>query len=391
MNHRIKMLSVVFLTSVLAFAGGAAALVVGKSIATVNGEAIYLSEFENNWKALQEQHKKLVPEEEMTPEWIAEQKKLLLDQMIEEKLLTQEAKKRGIKVPKRRLEEGIQEVKSRFKNFPPGSKPSKEDMERELTPKEKAEFTAELKEQDLTEKQFNEKIEDQLRVMLLTEDEIRGHVPSPVKEGVGEKEPMQLTPEYEKETKEIFSKLEKKFNIKDFKPNPDDDIDQMVELLKSKLGETVHARHIFVKSARTDDFKKRMEANNKIKSIKKELDAGADFMELAKKYNEGPSAKEGGDLGFFTRGQMVPEFDAVAFELPVGGISDVVETQFGFHILMVEEKKAGRRLRYDDIKADLAGYVYQKKSRERYEEFIGDLRKKADIKVLYNLEEIRKG
>jgi peptidyl-prolyl cis-trans isomerase C len=367
--------------------------VVGKSLAIVNGEAIYLSEFEDNWNAILEQKKKASPNEAITPEWVAKNKQLLLDQMIEEKLLLQEANKRKIVVPKRQLEEGIMQVKNRFKILPPGTKPTKEDAERELTTQERVEFLKELKTQELTETDFENKIGDQLKVMRLTETEVREKVPSPfVNSGSSNPDdPRTLTPAYEEEAKKLYGQIEKKFNDPNFKPNSDDDLDQMVAILKTKLGETVKARHILVKSARTDSFKDRAKAMEKAKAIKRKLDQGADFEELASESSDGPSAKNGGDLGYFGHGQMVPEFEAAAFKLPVGGISDVVETEFGYHIIKVDEKKAPQKLRFDDIKMDLAGYVYQKRGRERYEQYVQDLRKKADIKILMDLSKTGNG
>jgi parvulin-like peptidyl-prolyl isomerase len=112
---------------------------------------------------------------------------------------------------------------------------------------------------------------------------------------------------------------------------------------------------------------------------------------LAKRKSEGPGAATGGDLGFFTRGQMVPEFDKAAFDLPVGGTSDVIETKFGYHLLRVEEKRAAQKLRYDDIKMDLANYLYQRRGQERYDEFVKELRKKADVKILHDFSDVKKG
>lgn len=364
---------------------------VGSSIATVNGEAIFLNDFQNNWKAYldQQQHISTAP---ATAAWTKDNKSALLDQMIEEKLLLQEANKRKIVVPKRQLEEGIQQVKNRFKNLSPGQRPTKEDYERPLTPEENAEFLKELKSQDLTESEFEQKINDQLKVVRLTEEEVRGKVPSPFKNADSEdSDSRELTPEYEKETKALYDKLEVKFNDKDFKPSPDNDIDQMVEVLKSRLGEAVKASHILIRSSRNDDPKKRQAALEKAKDIRKQLLNGADFEELARKYSDDSSGKNGGDLGYFSRGQMVPEFEKAAFALPVGGISDVVETQFGYHIIRVDEKRAAKKLKYDDVKADLAGYIYQKKMRDRFDQFVGDLRKKADVKILIDLNKTDKG
>jgi peptidyl-prolyl cis-trans isomerase C len=374
------------------FGGTLHAEVVGKSIATVNGEAIFLAEFEKNWENYLEQHKQALPDQAITDEWQKDQRNELLNQMIEEKLLEQEASKRNIKVQKRQAEEGILQIKNRFKARTPGTKPTKEEFERPLTAKENEEFQKELRSQNLTEKDFEKKIEGQLKVLNLTDQEVKRRVPAPFKDtGTADDENRQLTPDYEKETKELYSQIEKKYNDKNFTPNPDDELDQMVQLLKSRLGETVHARHILVKSDRTDDMKKRAAALEKIKSIKSELDAGADFEELAKKKSDGPGATTGGDLGFFTKGQMVPEFDKAAFELPVGGTSGVIETKFGYHILRVEEKRAAQKLRYDDIKFDLANYIYQKRGQERYDEFVRELRNKADVKILHDVDAVKKG
>ncbi len=366
----------------------ARAEVVGRSIATINGEAIYLSEYQANLKTLMDQQPKAGADNEGAAEWKAKGKKLLLDQMIEEKLLLQEAKRKKVVVPKRQLEEGILQVKNRFKSLPPGSTPSKEDYERPLTSQEQVEFDKELKSQNLSEKEFEAKIEDQLRVLRLSEEQLRGDIASPFKDSKnGDDTQRELTPEYEKQARELYAQLEKKYEDKNFKPDPENEIDQMVELLKSRLGEAVHARHILVRSSRTDDLKSRQAALAKIKDIKKQLDNGADFIELANK-NADATGKKGGDLGFFTRGQMVPEFEKSAFSLPVGGVSDIIETEFGYHILMVEEKRAAKRLRFDDVKMDLASYLYQKKMRERYEQYVADLKKKADIKILIDVDKV---
>ncbi len=369
------------------------AAVVGKIVAVVNGEAIYLSEFENGWETLTEQTKRL-REKPLSVDEEKKQKDMLLNQMVEDKLLAQEAKKRGAKVSKRELEEGILTIKNRFKNFPKNYDPSKEDLQRDLKPEEKTEFYKELKNQNLTEKEFTEKIESRLQVMSLTNQEVNSKVPLPFKKPpkMGEKpDPNDVTDEFEKEARDLYKQIETRYNDKNWKMNPDDEIDQMTEILKTKLGETVRARHILVPSSRTDNMKERSEALNKAKSIKKQLDGGADFIELANKNNEGPAAKSGGDLGYFSKGQMVPEFDKAAFALNVGQISDVVETPFGYHIIQVEEKKAAQRLRYEDIKLELVNVIYQRKLEERFNKFVEDLKKKAEIKIQYKFDESPKG
>ena len=110
----------------------------------------------------------------------------------------------------------------------------------------------------------------------------------------------------------------------------DDEIKARYDLEIGKITppEEVRARHILVKS------------EDEAKAIIAELDGGADFEELAKAKSTGPSGPKGGDLGFFGRGQMVPEFDKAVFELEAGGVTAApVKTQFGYHVIKLEEKR----------------------------------------------------
>ena len=102
--------------------------------------------------------------------------------------------------------------------------------------------------------------------------------------------------------------------------------------------EQVRASHILLKTEGKDDAAVKAQAEDLLKQAK----GGADFAALAKKYSEDDSnAKNGGDLDYFGRGRMVPEFDAVAFAMEPGQISDLVKTQYGYHIIKVVEKKPG--------------------------------------------------
>jgi len=90
---------------------------------------------------------------------------------------------------------------------------------------------------------------------------------------------------------------------------------------------SVKASHILVDTKSQAEF------------IKSKTDSGASFEEMAKKYSKCPSGREGGNLGYFSRGQMVPEFEDAAFELPVGKVSEPVKTEFGWHLIKVYDKK----------------------------------------------------
>jgi len=123
----------------------------------------------------------------------------------------------------------------------------------------------------------------------------------------------------------------------------------------------VHARHILVP---TED---------EAKAIKAELDKGADFAKLAKEKSKDPGASDGGDLGFFTKEQMVPEFSAVAFSLEPGKISDPVKTQFGWHIIKVEEKRNRKAPDFAQVKPQIEQYV----TRKAQSEYVAKLRETA--------------
>jgi peptidyl-prolyl cis-trans isomerase C len=136
----------------------------------------------------------------------------------------------------------------------------------------------------------------------------------------------------------------------------------------------VHARHILV------------ETEDEAKAIKAELDKGADFAELAKKKSKDPGASDGGDLGFFTKEQMVPEFSAVAFALEPGKISDPVKSQFGWHVIKVEEKRSRKAPDFEQVKAQIETYV----TRKAQADYVAKLRETAKVERMDKPEETAK-
>jgi peptidyl-prolyl cis-trans isomerase C len=128
----------------------------------------------------------------------------------------------------------------------------------------------------------------------------------------------------------------------------------------------VHARHILV------------ETEDEAKAIEAELKKGADFAELAKSKSKDPGAADGGDLGFFTKDQMVPEFSNVAFALEPGKISDPVKSQFGWHVIKVEEKRNRKAPDFEQVKAQIETYV----TRKAQAEYVSKLREAAKVERL---------
>lgn len=131
--------------------------------------------------------------------------------------------------------------------------------------------------------------------------------------------------------------------------------------------EEVKARHILVKT------------EEEAKKIIADLDAGKDFLELAKLSSDGPSAEQGGDLGYFTKGRMVPEFEAAAFELKPGEYTKTpVKTQFGFHVIKVDDRRPAAAPPLEQV----SDQVRQVLLRERYAALLDEARAEAEVEVV---------
>lgn len=144
------------------------------------------------------------------------------------------------------------------------------------------------------------------------------------------------------------------------------------------MPEAIRARHILVKPA-SDDAAALEDARARIAAIQKELQDGADFATLASARSEAPSAPRGGDLDFFGRGQMVPAFEEAAFALQPGEISDVVQTEFGFHIIKLEERRAARTVSVAEASERISAYLTQSKLQSAVESLVDELHANAEI------------
>ncbi len=147
--------------------------------------------------------------------------------------------------------------------------------------------------------------------------------------------------------------------------------------------EQVHARHIIYSAGEDADADTVVNARANAEEARKRALAGEDFAELAKELSEGPSAPNGGDLGFFVYKQMVPAFAEAAFALEPGGISEVVRTNFGFHVIKVEEKRPAGTLPLDSETGNhLRNLLTQKKTAEAVGALIESLAESSNIKPL---------
>lgn len=151
---------------------------------------------------------------------------------------------------------------------------------------------------------------------------------------------------------------------------------------KFKKPESVHARHILVSKVSGDTDKIKAEKRTKAEELRKQLVAGADFAELAKKNSDCPSKEQGGDLGTFTRGQMVKPFEDAAFSQQKNAIGPVVETDFGFHIIQVLERKSPEVVKLDgETKKQIQAFLERQKQQGAFDALIKRLKAGANIVV----------
>jgi len=131
----------------------------------------------------------------------------------------------------------------------------------------------------------------------------------------------------------------------------------------------VKARHILVKDQKQAE------------KIRQRLLQGEDFGTLAKEFSTCPSKTRGGDLGFFTKDQMVKEFSDMAFSLKPKEISPVVKTKFGYHIILVDEIKEGRQQSFDEVKDSLSNKIRGERKNQYFNSFVSELKKQTKVET----------
>lgn len=141
--------------------------------------------------------------------------------------------------------------------------------------------------------------------------------------------------------------------------------------------EQVEVSHILFRTEEKTEEEALAEANN----VLEKLEAGEDFASLATEYSEGPSADRGGQLGFINRGEMVPEFEKVAFALETGEISEPVKTEYGYHLIKVTDKKEAGEQTFEDVRADIEKEITGGRASQIWQDLVRSLRDKAEIDI----------
>ena len=288
-------------------------------LAKVNGEIVERWEFDNAVKRIEQRAGGAVP-----PEKRDEVLRGVLDQLVAYHLLAQESRARKIAVADADVDARIAEIKKSF-------------------PTEDA-FKQGIAAQGLTPEHLRAQARTSLEVAKVIDAEVSSKV------NVGDAD---VTTFYQQ-------------NLERF-----------------KQGDTVHASHILFGAPQDAPPAQKAEAKSKAQAALKVIKDGADFATIARAQSQDPgSAPNGGDLGFFPKGQMNPQFEDAAFKLKVGGVSPVVETPFGFHIIKVLEKRGPRTAPLPEVAGQIKDFLTQGQREQKLEAFVEQVKGKAKIEIL---------
>jgi len=293
----------------------------GDNVAMVNGKAITRQEMSQEIGRFKEHMSSMG--RPVTEAQVAGLQKDVLEELITTELLYQESQKAGIKVDEAAFNVQMDKWKKRF--------PSE------------AEMQAYLKKMNFSEDDLKARFRRGMVIAQFIEKQLG---PKAVVE--------------DKETKEYYDGNPKEF----------------------QMPEQVRASHILIKVDPKADEATKAEARKKIEDVQASLKKGGDFAALAKEFSACPSSAKGGDLSYFSRGQMVKPFEDAAFALKPGEVSGVVETNFGYHLIKVIDKKPETTLAYEEVKAKLAQKLRDKKMEKEMDLYIENLKKTAKVERL---------
>lgn len=148
-----------------------------------------------------------------------------------------------------------------------------------------------------------------------------------------------------------------------------------------KRPEAVNVSHIIIKVDPEADKDQRKTAKDTLEKIAGQIKSGEDFSALAKEYSQGPSSENGGHLGFIQRGQTLKQFEEAAFALEPGNVSDIVETEAGYHLIKVTDRQREGSFSFDEVKDSLKSFLKERKILDSISKYVSKLRAEADVKI----------
>ena len=289
--------------------------------AVVNGATITREEF--NGEVFLIQRTLLGMGKPLTCAQIASVNREVIESMIRREILYQESRKAGIKIDKKDVDKEIDLLKKQFLSD--------------------SEYKNELSRRNISEDLLRTRLERNLSVQKYVERQFF--------------EKIKVTDE------DIIAYYESHLN-----------------LLKQPL--QVRVSHILIQSDSKWETSRKDEARWKAEKILKDLKKSKDFAAIAREYSDGPTRTNGGDLGYIKMGQLEKQFENVIFNLKTGEISDIIETDYGFHIFKVMDRKPESILAYDQVKEQIRQYLLQEKAKQEADLHAKKLREKANVEIL---------
>ena len=310
------------MATALLFPRMAGAEIVERIVAVVNQEIITLSELRAisgpYLQKMKQQFSVVYGEEE-----IRETEKRIIDQLIDEMLVAQEADKLGIEVTPKEIDMAMRDVKER----------------NQLTD---AQFEEALAEDGMTLDEYKKELAKQMKKMRLMDQEVRAKV--------------QVS---KKEIDKYFQEHKSEFNAP-----PEVRLQQILLILPPEATDSE------VKIVR-----------EQAEQIRARVDQGEDFTMLVKTYSQDPNAVAGGDMGVFRQGELFPELDRVAFTLEVGEVSSVIQSPKGFHIVKLLGRKDPKMMTDEQRAEEIDDIIYNQKVETRYQQWIKNLREKSYVVI----------
>lgn len=292
-------------------------------VAVVNDEAITQSELDILLRPLYEENKGHHNETAVL-RMMSEARQKLLNQLIEDRLVLQEAKNRKIEIDDVEIDAQIEEFKKKFK--------SEKEMEDAMA------------HDRVTMTDLRDRLTKQAMVRKLQDIEIRSKIVV---------SPLDVEAYYEAHASEFSNK------------------------------EQLRVRSITIK--KSDESREKGIADEKTRGqmdkLRKKILSGGDFAELARANSQDTNAKEGGLTDWIDRGSMIPVIDDIIFKLKPGDVSEIIETPMGYHLFRVEERREGKKKTLEEAREEIFGNLYHEKARKRFAEWMEDLKRNAYISI----------
>lgn len=316
----VKRLPVILSILLISLTPEVSARIVDKIIAVVNDEVITQAEIDSVLYPLYMEYAKRYDSEEEILKRLDQHRMEILKQLIHDKLILSQAKKLGITVSNREIDERLDQAREELK----GQGMTMNDL---------------LKQQKITMKDLRKRYEEQIMVERTVTQEVRYGV--------------SIQP----------SELSKYYNdhIEDY-----------------SQPEQVAIRTILFKleSERTPDQTKQL-----AKDVHEMIEEGRSFEDAAKNYTEGPNRNEGGDMGFVRHGELLEEMDSIVFDLDVGEVSDIVKSSIGYHICLVYDKREKSVVPFTEVRERVYEAIYRIKMQRDFEDWLEELKDNAYISI----------